>query len=409
MTSRVNYLALLIFTIIGCNSQTAVNEGCYAYESFNNLIGIPNREKGIDDKLNTNSDLLQLLDNSEDIEFQNRFNAEYNLEWFVYNGFKILRPKSNSNNTWLPYYLSYRYAEYIEDIDKNTLMAILTDGYSYVTQADSVSNNCIKKAFEIEFEYLSAYSNEDGSIIREKVERFIGLIKLYPSSSRVKYLWARLNYDLDSSHTSHTAFQNLFNAKYYMKPILRRFIRHYVNLNDDSVRKYSTLMNNLYPNDCNLGKITLILDSKNNDSEIINACQQCFSGLSQKDSLLAKVLLCKYYLVTKRYLIVNKMYQDYKINNKKIILDSIKIWETGEYYDLLLRSYFLQKKYLDIYEFIIKELGYNKKIIIHDEKDYYNLILKYYQEYINKTPLQDEFNQFYKNTKPIKSVFQFSS
>lgn len=71
----------------------------------------------------------------------------------------------------------------------------------------------------------------------------------------------------------------------------------------------------------------------------------------------------------------------------------LKLWEKGEYYDIVLRSLFLQNKYEAIYIFLFKSVGLNETINIESGEDFYNLIKLYYNLYIDQSG--EHFEQFF--------------
>ena len=110
----------------------------------------------------------------------------------------------------------------------------------------------------------------------------------------------------------------------------------------------------------------------------------------------------------KMYDSVKLMFQEYLKNNSSYSPDSVKTWERGEYYDLMLRVFFLEKKYDDFVSFLIKDVGLNNKIVINDEHDLLKLVVQYYREYINKNAELGEIKGFYdENFKKLKTVELF--
>ncbi|MGK2861747.1 MAG: tetratricopeptide repeat protein, partial [Chitinophagaceae bacterium] len=251
---------------------------------------------------------------------------------------------------------------------------------------------CLNRLAEIEFDFLSFYSLYDSIKKKEQINKFEKHLKEYPKSLRIQYLYGKLNYDMGFYNIGLPVFHNLLQKKYYENPILELMFEFYSIIDDDSVMHYAKVFSDRFPDNCNLGNLSVLI-KQNQDSLFMEECEKCLKSEKLTDSIKAKIEMAKFYLNTRDFLKVKRLYNDYKIKNKDFTFNDFKIWETGEYYDIFLRSLFLQKRYRDFYEFIQNEMGYNKKINVENEKDFYKLIRKYHADYSESQSI--EFDKFF--------------
>jgi hypothetical protein len=345
----------LLMAVCNCNSQDN-SQVCREQIFYSSSLAIGTSNSAIK-KTDKETGMIELLNQSGDKEFIKSFRQEFGLDSFTYNGFSGVYPKTADFKT---IYLAYRCADFKGDLDKNSLMTILLRAYSGLsTVPDSVP--CLRSLLEIENSYLSAYLSHFEN--HQKIDRFHSVFKKFSDSKRAQYLWARLNYDFGSRDSAIILVKQLLAEKYYEKPVLKLLTRYYDHTTD-SLIKYSNIFSALFPAECNLAAILLNADSLGNPGGAINI-GNCNNFISQKDSMTFKVFLGKYYLDHRNFSAVQKLFDEFRDRNT-VNIDDFKIWEKGEYYDLILQSFFLQKKYKDIYFFVIKDLGYNGKIVVEN-------------------------------------------
>jgi hypothetical protein len=389
MFKKYLFQGILFILIQSCNFSSTEKDRCNN-SVFNSSLSIEIKEN--EHEISNPVDYLGLLDCSKDSDFFEVVNNKYKLQPFDYNGLKGYVPQPSFSTDKFANYLAYRYAEYVDDLDKNSLLKILISGHLR-SNAKKDTAECLEKVFEIENLYLSYYLENDS--LNKSIKEFENYLKAFPDSKRIQYLWAKLNFDFGSVQIGLKLFKELLDKEYYQKPILKLIINYYSNTNQDSLRKYADYFKQQYPYECNLGEISLFFDSTISQ-RFLNDCKKCFNGLSRKDSMSAKIFLCRKYLITKNYTMVNRMFNDYKSNNEEFVLNKFKIFEAGEYFDIILQSYFLQKRYNEMYKFITKDMGYNKKIVVKSAGDFYRLLLGYYKMHINANVSSDEFDAFFR-------------
>ncbi len=389
MSIKYILLSILFILIQSCDTSKSKKVKCDD-SFFNNSLSIGEERAG--NNISSPSDILVLLDDSKDSEFFKIIDNKYKLQSFNYNGLKGYIPQTSLLTDALANYLAYRYCEYINDLDKNSLLKMLLKGYSPSDDKKDISE-CFEKVFEIENAFLSYYLEKDS--LNRKIKDFENYLVAFPDSKRIQYLWGKLNFDFGSIQTGLRVFNELLDKGYYQKPILKIIINYYNNLNQDSLRKYTVYFKQRFSTECNLGEISTFFDSTMSEG-FLDDCKKCFVSPSRIDSMSARIFLCRKYLAVKNYFVVSKLFNEYKNNNQEFVLDKFKIFEAGEYFDMILQSYFLQKRYKDMYEFITKDMGYNDKIVIKNAADFYRLLLNYYKMYINANVSSDEFDAFYK-------------
>lgn len=296
----------------------------------------------------------------------------------------------NKENGYMLFRLSQALGNVYEYKLHNKLIALTSP---YFIASDSAS--CFYKLMDIESDFLMFYSFTDSSSKYQKLKKFSEYINSYPNSNRIKYLFARINFDLGLYEIAKPIFFDLLNRQYNVRPIINLFFEYYSKNNKDSLGFFSNKLSSLFPGVCNLGKLELFSLRAQEDS-LIKECNTCFFGGQMTDSIKAQVLILKYSLTKRNFRKVHELYELYKRNNSiDFDFSDFKIWELGEYYDTVLRSLFLQKKFKEMYFFLIKEVSLNKKVVIENDSDFYELIKSYYSEYYPKQ--SNGFELFFKN------------
>lgn len=377
-------LALMI-ELSSCNSQINKNNSCEKSEFFNISMSIPSEVKN--DIKSDKALFFNALNTSNDQQAFEVLNTGIQLTKDSNNSF-ALQPSIDSRSSQESKYMAYRFFEYLGNISKQELINQLLLLYD----KSKDSNSCVNKLAEIEVDYLSFFNLYDSTSKKNKLLNFENYIKKYPESNRLKYLYSKMLYELGQFQMALSFFYNLIEKGYYEKPIFDCLFEYYSNKNTDSIKYYSTIFSESFPMLCNLGTLDIIKKTTNNDI-FLNECKKCFKSRLQSDSIKAKISLGWYYLNNSKYNEIEILFNEYQKRNTKYNPARIKVQEAGEYFDIYLRSLFLQKQYKKLFTFLIQNVGYNEKIQISTNDDFYQLIENYYKEYYDKSG--QGFNNFY--------------
>lgn len=355
---------------------------------------------GIKDELSQHSNIdsvrkiINALDSSNDSVALLWLNKNYKTEADEYNAYVGIVPRVEENLK-ISIYLTYRYNEYIGDIEKDRLyFNLLGSNHIYHFKKDS-NDSTINELKEIEENYLSFYLDSTHKykyfdLIKSKLEK-------YPTSKRLKYLYANMNLEINKINVCLPIYNELLQSDYYSYKILRRLAGYYQHINFDSCKIYLNILEKRFNYRC----VTESLDTKN-DSLFILGCNNCLKGNSKRDSIKSRVALTGYYLKQNDFKKISNLYEQFSKLNKEFVLDSLKIWEAGEYYDIMLQSFFLQQQYAKFCTFLFKEVSYNLKVKVENSSEFYNLVKGYYFKY-NKDKSIDDFDVFFN-----KNFFPYS-
>lgn len=309
-------------------------------------------------------------------------------EEIQYNSFKGIIAASNESSFWNSY-IAYRLSSYNDDLDYNSLLRVLM--VNYTSGIKSIDSICIKKIVEIEQLYISFFLERQNNI-GNQINKFRNFLYEYPTSKRIRFLWANLQFRFGSADSAILAYKELYYSSYYQAPILKLLTNYYKDKNLDSLKFYISAVSKLNPLGCNIENIsTLLREAKHENIE--SECRKCFNSLSMKDSMSAVLMLAKYYLNIGDFSKVYKLYTQYEQANSEFVNDEFKTWEKGEFYDIFMQALFLERRYNDLKNFVFK-IGYNKKVIINNEDDFYNVIKRYYEHYIRHNA--QNFESFYR-------------
>ncbi|HEY5392365.1 MAG TPA: hypothetical protein VIJ57_09645 [Hanamia sp.] len=130
-------------------------------------------------------------------------------------------------------------------------------------------------------------------------------------------------------------------------------------------------------------------------------CQNCLQSINQRDSLKAQVYLAKFYLIQRNFKKVREIYTNYHKNNDFFTIDSLKDWEKGEYYDLMLSAFFEQGQYKNFTRFCYEQVGTNSKIKVDSSEDFIKLLNYYFNKYPPKKKYKNFQDFFQKNFSEI--------
>jgi hypothetical protein len=349
----------------------------------------------IDNREDSAIDIIAHLNASEDLFAVKKSISYFQLKEFKFNGYVGFMPSENGEQKQYNCYVSYRLSEYIGNLDKEKLSYILNN-------PNLVSGN--KKAGgllgRIEKYYLAF--NLSSPKRRNFIDSLSSLSKKYPQSLRIKYLLANCYYSLEKFDLAGAIWRDLIEKDYYRYNCLRRMIQLYARKDKDSSRFYINYLQKHFPQKCNIDLLSA--EKQISKNEIEKECNKCLTGLNQRDSMNARLFIINNFLDQREYSKVDSSYHLYASNNDEFVLDSFKLWEKGEYYDVMLRKYFVQEKYKEFVLFTIKNVGYNTKIKVEDEQDLYNLVKGYHKLYFGN-PDEEHFRIFFiKHFGPVKRL-----
>jgi len=393
---NIKSIVLLFASIVGvsCNSQK-IRSQCDKNTFFSKGLAFDSEIRNSDSKEFVTA-FFSSLDTSDYLKAYNIVNTYSKLYKDSLNQYSFLKPIKGLTSKE-SHYIVYRLEQYLGNITEKMLNNELTKIYnSDLEGTDSIV--CLNKLSEIEFAYLSFYSLHDSLKKKEHLQKFVKYLKEYPKSFRIQYLYAKLNYEIGKYEVALPFFKNLLREKYYENSILESLVEYYSQKSIDTAMYYTKIFSNRFPTKCNLGKLNTLIKG-GIDSSFMEECEKCLKSEKAIDSIKSKIALSRFYLEKMDLKKVAELYDDYKNNNtENFDFSESKVWERGEYYDIFLRTLFLQNKFVEIYKFIVTEVGYNKKIKIDNEMDFYKLMEKYHSEYY-----KSNFEKFYdKNFHWIK-------
>jgi len=386
---RIIVVGILFFGVVSCNFQR--NE-FLSNDLFIVSLGI---KRALNEKSNTESErkILNALDSSNDSLALRYLTNDFQIEMNEYNGYIGILPAEDEQSS-ISNYLSYRYNESVGDMKNERLyFNLLGNAHLYRFKKD-YNDSVIRFLNEIEESYLSFYLD---SINKYKyLEKIKSNLEIFPSSNRLKYLYANMNFEIHQYNICLPIYDELLRSDYYSYKILRRMAGHYKYQNSKKYKIYLNLLEKQFTNRCALEG----LEAKK-DSSFIISCNNCMNGNSRRDSIKATVVLTRYYLNNNNFNQVVEQYESFIKSNQDFILDSLKIWEAGEYYDIMLHAFFFKSEYAKFCTFLFNEVGYNRKIKVENSEEFYNLIKQYYFDY-NKNKSLEDFDIFFK-----KNFFHF--
>jgi hypothetical protein len=296
-------------------------------------------------------------------------------------------------------YRHYRIEEIKNEKTQKELMLLLLESYKPGKTRLSV---CISQIVELESKYLNILLSFDTLKRNKLYAEFQSFLTLYPTSRRVKWLWAEINFNLEKYMIAIPFYKQFIGMHYYETNSLKRMIEYYYDNNKDSACYYSKILSTKFPEEPNAG----ILFCQNLAKEKFNEeYKKCMSSYNKADSIKAQIALGQYFLNKHLFFECDSLYSAYSLfhsKNPDYVRDTLKIWEQGEFYDLHARSLFLQKKFESLLKFVVVDVGRSNKIDINKEDDFENLIKKYYKDYIGNGSASG-FDLFYsQNFKYLK-------
>ena len=286
--------------------------------------------------------------------------------------------------------IKYRYLDYLDESTPQNLTNLLSS-----ISLDKSDSLCFRKLLDIELTYLSGLSKDYGELnLIKSIEQIKKYKEEFPGSFRIRYLLANLFWIAAKKESAIIEYKELISNEYYKYKSLRKVIEYYYAMNiPDSTNKYLKESTEEFSNKC----IPEKLMQSSSDSEFFIECDKCLTGNNKKDSIISKIELIKFYLNKRNFEKVMLGYKKYDSANVDLGLDDVKVWERGEYYDLILRTFFLQKDFKKFTNFIIRNVGYNKKILVNNERQFKELVYGYFLDY-NVGASEEKFETFYKKS-----------
>lgn len=222
------------------------------------------------------------------------------------------------------------------------------------------------------FDYLSSKGLKEYKSVEKALQ---SSISKYPLALRFKYLLANIYLLTESWNKALSLTSELIEKDYYRFWLLKKKIGYYQTIGDsDQLLSCINSTKKLYPQRCIPEMVFFTRDS----DVLRNELSFCFNSRFLSDSIVSTIYLCRRFLSQMEFGALDSMYLSFEKMNKHFQLDSLKIWERGEYFDLKLQSLFMQKKWASFVMFLVSEVGYNKKIIVKNKSDLKLLIQRYY-------------------------------
>jgi hypothetical protein len=381
---------VLVIFFLSCKNPSSSDNSCSCTCKLQTALAVKNNCVTCADD-SAAFKLIAMLNESKIGSASEFARTHFNLEQIRYNGFRGFSLSEDDTSIWNAYAI-YRLTSYYDDVDHNTLLGILVKANKQMRE--SSSSLCNEEIQNIEGKYLSYFLDAPAQSPGRNINEFRPFVSKYPNSSRIKYLWATILYKHESVDSALMLFKSLSGSGYYKLPIVRLLISYYDGKNFDSTKLYANELSKIDSAACNVGKISIGLKEQNN-ALVISECQKCLTGKwGMKDSIKAELYLAQYQLQNKNFSTVDSLFARYQTRNKEFVLDSFKIWESGEVYDLYMRSLFLRNKYRQLKSFALFEVGYVGELEIKNAEDLKKLVRKYYLEYVESSG--QNFESFYK-------------
>ncbi|MBV4358923.1 hypothetical protein [Pinibacter aurantiacus] len=307
----------------------------------------------------------------------------FSLDTLIENDFYGFELKDKNASNYVKYAV-FRLNEYPHNLDNELhlqLLRSITDERDELYQIQSS-----------EVYYLGSLSGVSPESTKKNINSLIERLSKSPHNQRLKFLLANEYLIANETDKSLKIFDELISANYYAQVSLRTIIKRLTIEKSPLLSKYISLYTNKFPGECLFGLAPhLYKEVGEGDLQELNrnSCRSPF----QKDSILAKIFLASFYLNKRDYKNADSLVQIYLRLKKSLLLDSTMMFERGQYYDIQMRSLFLQKQYKKLTEFVKNGLTTNSVINIDNEEQYKQYLQKLYMEYIS--PSLDGFEPFY--------------
>ena len=370
--------------LFGINCKQVPNPKLSEFELI--ALGIVENEDSLGDVSSQPGYILTILAKSKERLAIETSTRTFNIVPFRSSGYLGFRSQEPQANEFHSKYVAYRLSEYIDNLDYDYLYRTYNDFADINKKTSQFNIIC-----SIERNYL-LYFLADSLKARQYLSALEIDLKDIPKSKRIKFLLAKIYQAEKNYEKAIVLYKDLLESDYYAFLSLRNLINICIIHNPDSLDYYKRLASIKFRGRC-IPEIwnTDVKKSFELNSELLN---DCISSTSQRDSMKALLYLGGTYLDLQKFSEFDSLYSEFSINNSEFLLDSFKTWEKGEYYDLKLRSLFLQNRYKELIKFITTSVGYNRKISVGSALELKKLIRQYYFEY-NLDASDNRFESFF--------------
>lgn len=290
-------------------------------------------------------------------------------------------------------YIIYRYNDFLKNIIERILQVQLVG---------SVCNNDsdVYNLQSLEADYSASLEQKDTNRVRNNINNLKVAKAKFPNSLRLDYLLASEYLLVDDSTNALDLFNSLIKKNYYALPSLRSIISYLYISHNSHLNKYETQYQTLFPNECNIYELTNSSDKYHFSSSL---CKKCFSSSFQRDSVIARVFLLRYYLTSNQLQSADSMANVFLRNIDNEPDENTVEEEEGNFFDVKMRLLFIYHKYSELCEFTKQKLYFNPVINIDNEEQLKDYIKKLYFLYINsdlknfESFFQQNFGSCYKH------------
>lgn len=374
----MNYLLIGCLFFLACTNGTQKKRQSTVQQNLNiteNIQQLLWGNKDVVDSTVLLEIVLHDLNNSRYKEALKKMSVTYPLDTFYFEGYYGFKIRQIANLSPAEKYVMFRINDYAENIWEDKLIGELFE--SLLDQ-----NDRLFQLQMVESVYLGSKDSKDDNLKKDAVGQLENLLLEHPESKRVKYLLASKYLDLFELNKALEIFDQLIQQDYYALVSLKKILRFFLANENPLSKKYLQIMTNKFPQECKLIYSTQFLDTIG-EPALIMMCNQCVQSVFQEDSMFAKILMGKFYLNKRQLNTVDSLYNTYEKNQVISFFDDNYLLERGLYYDLKLRSLFLQKKYNELVKFIAG-IGANSVINIKNEEQFKTYIKGLYKSYFSQ-------------------------
>jgi hypothetical protein len=289
-------------------------------------------------------------------------------------GFSGFMPHAPNDTNKYVNYLFYRLNDYSGNVIGNVLSNELLQ--SAVDPKES-----LRDLQEVESFYDIVLKNKKIDDAGKLVSKLLILKKNKPEALRLDYLLLCQYIVVDDSINVLKTANILISKNYYVLPVLRNVITYLSRRGSPEVGKYLPVFEKKFPFECNLVKISRSLRTIREDT-ILYECKKCYQSTFQIDSIYARMALVEYYINNNKLSQAEGYIKEYMGGIENEPYDDKRAFVKGKYYDFLLRTFFIQKRYGEIREFIESKLQRNPVVVINDDDQFRLYIQKLYREYV---------------------------
>lgn len=380
-----------MFFCIGCSNNLKTKTEESKTNVTDNLVPSENLIQlcyGVDTKIDTSSFLemsMYYLMRSEYRKCITLIKSRYRVDTMRHSGFYGFEISPSERQDQILKYILFRYENFLDNLPMEAQSILL------VSSAFS-QNTELYKLQEIEEKYVKNNKDKSNEAARELINEVAKIKEQFSDSKRLDFILAKEYLIIGEQQKALSIYDKLIDNDYYSLVCLRNVIDYLSDKENSVLRgKYMSVLKQRFPDQCNIKDISLSLSM----DSIYKICHQCIKSDFQKDSITAKLALSQYFLYTKNYKSLDSANDAYFKQYTELNLDSFVLYEHGMYLDLKMRSFFLQKKYIELCKYAHEELDYNLILSINNDEDFKNYIKLLYEKYISKD--LSEFSYFFKS------------